>query len=799
MISTYPFTYDIIYINILELIFVSNVHKKEVVDLPSKTELKEFFKSLAQNPMTFKEICRFYNIDDEKERELLKKQLEELTSTGYIFKGDDGRYRLAKGNLVTGIIEFTRSGNIAFVTAENGQEIAIPIEKTNLAMHKDTVQVQIIGKWYELPEGRVTKILERGIKQFVGVFETRGQFAFVIPDDPKLPYEFNVPIENINSAKPGMKVVAEITRYPSPKKALEVKVVEVLGMVEDPATDFPTVVVKHNLSVQFPNEVMEETAKLPDRVPESDLRDRWDFRDEIIVTIDGADAKDFDDAVQVKKLPNGNYLLGVHIADVSHYVRPDTALDAEAYERATSVYLGDRVIPMFPFKLSNGLCSLVQGEDRLVMSLLMEIDENGNTVDYEVGNGVIRSFRRLVYDDVNAFIEGRPEGDKLKDLAEHIRLMKELKDILRENRRRRGAILDIEGDEVEIILDENGHAIDIVARRRGESEVIIEEFMIKANETIAEIFDKAKMPCIYRIHEKPDFDTLLQLKNYLSAIGVTMRMPHQIHPKVLQELLEKTKGHQLRNSIQRLLVRSMKRAVYSPSNVGHFGLASEAYTHFTSPIRRYPDLIVHRLLKMYLETGGKISKKERKNLEKYLSKAAVHCSKKERNANEAEWDYEALKKIDYISKHVGEVFQVIVTSVTKFGMFVEIPEKYISGLIHVSTLDDYYYYDEEKGMLIGKHTGIIYRIGDILKAKVVKADKVRMEIKFEITDNDMNEQGSTVINSKDVKKNQKNSSSTNGKQNGKKVNVNGELKKSKREGESNGTGKNKGRSSKTQR
>ncbi len=705
---------------------------KEAYLMPKKTELKKVFKSADYTPMTFKELCRYFGLNEDKQKQLLKSQLSELIEDGYIFKGDDGRYRLSKGNLFTGVIEFTRGGNLTFVTTEDGEEIAVPIEKTNYAMHKDKVQVQVIGKWYELPEGRVVKILEHGIKRFVGVFQTRGQFSFVIPDDPKLPYEFSVPIEEINGAKPGMKVVAEITRYPSVKRSPEAKIVEVLGRVEDPATDFPTVVVKHNLPVQFPEDVLKEVAEFPDSVPESDIKGRWDFREEIIVTIDGPDAKDFDDAVQVKKLPNGNYILGVHIADVAHYVKPGTALDNEAYTRATSVYLADRVIPMLPFKLSNGLCSLVQGEDRLVMSLIMEIDKDGDVVNYKVGNGVIRSHRRLVYDDVNAFLEGRPEGDKLKDLSEHIYLMRELKDILRENRRRRGAILDIEGDEVKIILDEKGHAVDIVPRKRGESEVIIEEFMIKANETVAEIFHNANIPFIYRIHETPDFDTLLQLRNYLSAIGIKMKLPQNVHPRVLQELLEKTKDHPLRSSIQRLLVRSMKRAVYSPSNVGHFGLASEAYTHFTSPIRRYPDLIVHRLLKLYLEKEGAIPAKEMKKIEKYLAKASVHCSKRERVADEAEWDYDALKKIDYISNHIGEIFDVVVTSVTKFGMFVEIPEKYISGLIHISTLDDYYYYDEVKSMLFGKHTGTIYKIGDMLKAKVVKADKIRMEINFEI-------------------------------------------------------------------
>jgi len=700
--------------------------------MPKKTELKKLFKSQDYVPMTFKELCRYFGLSEGKEKELLKSQLNGLIEEGLIFKGDDGRYRISKGNLFTGVIEFTRGGNLTFVTTEEGEEIAVPIEKTNSAMHKDKVQVQIIGKWYELPEGRVVRIIEHGIKRFVGVFQTRGQFSFVIPDDPKLPYEFSVLVEEINGAKPGMKVVAEITRYPSVRRSPEARIVEVLGRVEDPATDFPTVVVKHSLPVQFPEEVMKEIAELPDKVLEKDIEGRWDFRNEIIVTIDGPDAKDFDDAVQVKKLANGNYILGVHIADVAHYVKPGTALDNEAYNRATSVYLADRVIPMLPFKLSNGLCSLVQGEDRLVMSLIMEIDKDGEVIDYKVGNGVIRSYRRLVYDYVNAFLEGKPEGDKVKDLAEHIYLMKELKNVLRENRRRRGAILDIEDDEVKIILDEKGHAVDIVPKKRGESEVIIEEFMIKANETVAEIFHNANIPFIYRIHETPDFETLLQLRNYLSAIGIKMKLPQNVHPRVLQELLEKTKDHPLRSSIQRLLVRSMKRAVYSPSNVGHFGLASEAYTHFTSPIRRYPDLIVHRLLKLYLERNGSIPVKEMKKLEKYLAKASVHCSKRERVADEAEWDYDALKKIDYISNHIGEIFDVVVTSVTKFGMFVEIPEKYISGLIHISALDDYYYYDEVKSMLVGKHTAKVYRIGDTLKAKVVKADKIRMEINFEI-------------------------------------------------------------------
>lgn len=480
---------------------------------------------------------------------------------------------------------------------------------------------------------------------------------------------------------------------------------------------------------------MKEAANIPEKVLPKELKKRKDFRDELIVTIDGSDAKDFDDAVSVKKLKNGNYLLGVHIADVSHYVKEGSALDKEAFFRGTSIYLIDRVIPMLPFKLSHGICSLVQGEDRLVMSLIMEINKEGKVINYEVTPGIIRSKRRLVYDDVNDLFEGKKEAiEKIGDLKDTLLLMKELKNILRNARKKRGAILDIEGGEVKIILDEKGHAIDIIPRKRGETETIIEEFMIKANETIAEIFHKYNLPFVYRIHEKPEPDTIIQLKNYLSAIGIDFKVPQKITSRILQELLEKTSNHPLRDSIEKLLVRSMKRAVYSSTNIGHFGLASYAYTHFTSPIRRYPDLIVHRLIKKFLSKKDKLSKKQKKLLNDKLAKIAAYSSKRERVADEAEWDYVALKKIDYISNHIGETFDVVITSVTKFGLFVEIIEKNISGLIHISTLDDYYLYDEEKSILVGKRNGKIYKIGDKLKAKVVNANKTRMQIDFEISE-----------------------------------------------------------------
>ncbi|ACJ76201.1 ribonuclease R [Thermosipho africanus Ob7] len=699
----------------------------------NKKKLESFFNSSSYKPMIQKEIYNALKIKNKDEKKIVRKLLKELQNEGKIYKDSKGRYKVIGKNMIVGTIEFTRNGTMAFVWTENGEEIAVPAEKAGRAIHKDKVVVEITGKWYDIPEGRVVKILDHGLKKVVGTFQPIGRAAFIIPDDPKIQYDFYVPIEFFNNAKPGEKVVGKIIKYPTPTKNPVAKIIEVLGYADDPATDFPTVVVKHDLPLEFPDKVLKEASKIPDRILEKDLRNRKDFRNEIVVTIDGPDAKDFDDAVSVKKLKNDNYLLGVHIADVSHYVKEGSELDKEAFKRGTSVYLIDRVLPMLPFKLSHGICSLVQGEDRLVMSLVMEIDREGNVVDFEVAPGVIRSHRRLVYDDVNALFKGdKVAFNKIGDLYDQLILMKELKDVLRNARKRRGAILDIEGGEVKIILDEKGNTIDIIPRERGEAEVIIEEFMIKANETIAELFYNFDLPFVYRIHEKPDPDTIIQLKNYLSAIGISFKVPKKITSKLLQELLEKTKNHPLRGSIERLLVRSMKRAVYSANNIGHFGLASYAYTHFTSPIRRYPDLVVHRLIKQFLSTNGKLTKKEITKLNDKLSKIAVHSSKRERVADEAEWDYTALKKIDYISKHIGETFDVVVTAVTKFGLFVEIIDKNISGLIHISTLDDYFLYDEERSILIGSHTGKVFKIGDKLKAKVVNANKTRMQIDFEI-------------------------------------------------------------------
>ncbi len=700
----------------------------------SKKSLKNFFESEEYTPMVLKRIYKEFGARTKDKRKKLRQIIKELEDEGFIFRDGRGRYRRLSDNLRIGTIEFTRSGVIAFVFTDDYQEIAVPVEFASTAMHKDRVVVEIVGKWKDLPKGKVIKILERGLKKVVGVFEKRRIYGFVIPDDPKINYDFYVAPEYIKDAKPGQKVIAKILKYPSPGRNPEAEIVKVLGDVEDPSVDLPSVIVKHDLPWpgEFPEEVIAEANAVPVKISKTQYKKRRDFRDQIIVTIDGEDAKDFDDAITVKKLENGNYLLGVHIADVSYYVKEGSKLDEEAYKRGTSVYLIDTVIPMLPFKLSNGVCSLVERQDRLVMSVEMEIDRKGRVVKSWIGEGIIKSKKRLTYTLVNRLFEG--DARAKEEIGEEISNMlfdaRELMYIIREARRKRGAIIDIKSDEVKVILDDDGTVKDIVPRQRGEAEVLIEEFMIKANETVAEVFEHAGLPFIYRVHEQPDPDVIMQLKNYLAALGIEAKFSQNIHPGMLQKLLEQVGDHPLRSSVERLLVRSMKRAMYSAVNIGHFGLASYAYTHFTSPIRRYPDLVVHRLLKLYIKKGGAFSEDQIEKLSKDLPVTAKHCSRRERVADEAEWDLVDMKKVEYISRYIGKVFDVVVTNVTKFGLFVEIPEKMITGLVHVSTMDDYYYYDEKTNALIGKRKGKVYRLGDQLKAKVVSADKVRMQIDF---------------------------------------------------------------------
>jgi ribonuclease R len=669
------------------------------------------------------------NIKSKDERQYLKKFLVELTDANVIYKDSKGVYILPEKDQYLSEINFNKKNSSAFVFKE-GKKIFIPYDKTNYALDSDKVLFRMAEEG-EIPSGEVIKVVKRKRKTITGTYEDKGTFGFVIPDDSKIKFDFFIDNENKKRVKNGQSVIIKISRYPRKGTNPEGKIVSIINTTGSYEFDLEFIINKYSLPKKFKSEVLKEAKVVSGK--KMSPENRVDLRSEDIFTIDGDNAKDFDDAISIYKNRN-NYILKVHIADVSHYVEKNSNLDFEALSRGTSVYLLDSVIPMLPFELSSGVCSLKEGVDRYAVTLQMEIDTEGNIVSKDIFNSIINSSRRLTYREVNRFYGGNTDKKleaKMKPVGAQLILAKELMNILKKNRKKRGSIIDITSREVEFIYDKNKNVVDIKPIVRGESEEMIEEFMLKANETIAGIFADNEFPFIYRIHENPEPEAIQKLKNYLKAIGLNMKIPQNIHPKVLQTILDETKNHPLHYSIQQLVVRSMQRAIYSTSNNGHFGLASKAYTHFTSPIRRYPDLIVHRLLKEYLKNGT-FSKERTEMLEERLKDIAIISSKRERVANEAEWSIEDMKKIEYIERHKNETFKTIITSVMNFGLFVEIPEKYISGLVHISTLNDYFLFNEKRNELIGEKTRKVYKIGDELEVIVVKSDKNTGEIDFEI-------------------------------------------------------------------
>ncbi len=717
----------------------------------TREELIKYFNSKSYTPSTITGLAQRTNSNVEE----LKKLLEDLEEEGFIYRTRSGKWHKVKENEMIGVIKFTRSGKKAFVTSSSGREASVEIANTMWALNGDKVLVEIMKNEDDIPSGRVVKILERSLNRIVGVYKSQWtNFGYLIPDDPRIIYEFRVYFKDSIDVKDGDKVVARITRYPDSNAEGTVEIVEKIGRADLPQSDLPSVIEKYNLPKpgEFPKSVIKAIKKLPNDVEERDIEGRKDFRGKHVFTIDGEDAKDFDDAVSIEKLPNGNYLLGVHIADVSNYVKEGDPIDIEAFKRGTSVYLIDTVIPMLPFKLSNDLCSLVEGKDRLTVSAEMEIDEYGRILKKQFSKSVIRSVKRLTYTKVTKLLEDPDEEieNEIGFIRKDLEMMRDLAHTIKTSRLGRGSI-EFASDEVKVIVDENGYVKDIVLRKQNIAEMMIEEFMISANESVAELFDRIGFPFIYRIHGKPDVETIAELSEYLRAIGIKFKIMENIQPIMLQRILEQIKGHPLEMVIQRLLVRSMKKAVYSETNVGHFGLASLNYTHFTSPIRRYPDLMVHRLLKIYIERG-KFSSEDVERYSKILPSIAKHSSEREIIADQAERDLISMKKIEYAQNHIGEVFDVVVTGVTDFGLFVEIPDKAISGLIHISTLNDYYIHDEKFNTLTGTH-GKTFKIGDKLKAKIISADKIKGMIDFVLEDE--NGKGREGKNDQKVKKNRR--------------------------------------------
>ena len=586
------------------------------------------------------------------------------------------------------------------------------------------------GAVKKLSEASVEKILERGLKTVVGVYQKNKKFGFVIPDNSRIDSDIFIPGRFENGAKSGDRVVAELTSYGDKVRSAEGKIIEVIGDYTDPLTDVLSVVRELKIPYEFPEEVTADLKRIPDEVDPRELATRTDLRDLVTVTIDGEDAKDLDDAITLYE-ENGMYKLGVHIADVSHYVTENSPLDKEALNRGTSCYLVDKVIPMLPEKLSNGICSLNAGKDRLTLSCLMDIDKNGNIVSHKICESVINVNERMTYTAVSAIVEDRdPETmERYSELVPLFDLMLEVSDLLREKRRQRGSI-DFDFDESKIVV-EDGKVSYIGAYERRRSNGIIEDFMLAANETIAEDYFWQELPFEYRVHEAPDAEKVKQLGVLISKFGFYFKASRDnVHPKEFQKLIDSISGSECENLVSRMTLRTMKQAKYSTECTGHFGLACRYYCHFTSPIRRYPDLQIHRIIKDNLR--GRMNESKIEHYQSILPEVAKRSSEMERRADEAERETIKLKKTEYMQAHIGEEFDGVISGITKWGMYVELPNT-IEGLVHVTNMtDDHYEYNEERYEMIGMHTRKVYKLGEALRVQVLDADRLMRTIDFKI-------------------------------------------------------------------
>lgn len=660
-----------------------------------------------------------------------------MEKEGLIIRTKKDKFALPERlGLITGTLQAHAKGYGFLIPEKEGEkDVFIPSSCINGAMNGDKILVQITreDKNGKKREGEVCQIIERGNKQIIGVYEDSKNFGFVVAEDTRINQDIFIPKKDRNGAKEGDIVVAKITKWPDKRRSPEGEIVEVLGQKGDKGLDILTIIKKFGLPEEFPQKVLDYANTIEETIEEKEIKRRTDLRDVKMVTIDGEDAKDLDDAVSIERLENGRYKLGVHIADVTHYVREKNPLDKEALKRATSVYLIDRVIPMLPKKLSNGICSLNPRVDRLALSCFMIIDNKGKVLDHEIMESVIRTNERMTYTDVTKILRDNDEEliNRYSDLIDDFKAMEELCKILNEKRSKRGAI-DFEFEESKIILDPLGKPIDIKPYEREIANRIIEEFMLVCNETVAEEMFWANLPFVYRIHEEPDEEKLQKFKEFIYNLGYAMRWNGEIKPRNLQEILDKVKGKKEETVVSTLLLRSMMQARYSPECTGHFGLAAKYYCHFTSPIRRYPDLQIHRIIKEYL--NGKIDEKRTKKLTTLVDYAAKQSSEMERTAQQAEREVDDLKKAEYMLDRLGEEFEGIVSSVTSFGMFVELPNT-IEGLVHITALDDdYYVYDENHLCLIGERTKNVYRLGDSVKVKCSKVDIPNREIFFELVE-----------------------------------------------------------------
>lgn len=646
----------------------------------------------------------------------------------------DKRKNLIEDGVLAGLTGtfISNAKGFGFVEVEGReQDLFIPENEVNGAFHKDLVQVELLnGQHGKRQEARVTKVLSHQLARLVGTYDNAGNFGFVIPDNDKVSADIFVPRERSKGAVSGHKVVVELTDYGDKKHKPEGRVIEILGHVNDPGVDIISIIKGFDLPTEFSERVLNQAVRVAKDVSENDRKGRRDLRELSMVTIDGEDAKDLDDAVSLYK-EDGKYFLGVHIADVTNYVQENSALDHEARERGTSVYLVDRVIPMLPHVLSNGICSLNMKEERLALSCLMTLDEKGEVVDHEIVESVIQVNQRMSYTDVNKVLEQDEETiRRFEDLVPMFLLMKELAGLVREKRKKRGSI-DFDFPESKIVLDKDGVPLSIQPYERNAATKIIEDFMLLANETVAQHFYWMEVPFVYRTHDYPDPEKIIKLGTFINNFGYHIKVKsgdNEIHPKEIQKLLGRIEGTSEEALISRLTLRSMKKAQYTTECTGHFGLACQYYCHFTSPIRRYPDLQIHRIIKEQLR--GKLSEERIEHYQGLLPQVAKHSSEMERRADEAERETEKLKKVQYMENKIGQIFEGVISGLTAWGIYVELPDT-VEGMIHVSRLlGDYYYYNEEACEMIGRDTGRCYKLGQKIKIMVDGVDYLQKSIDF---------------------------------------------------------------------
>ncbi|MBW8894787.1 MAG: ribonuclease R [Acidobacteria bacterium] len=703
-------------------------------------QLLKLIRDKLDHPATPRELLQKLKLP-RQQRPTFKKLLSDLVESGALVQTRGNRFGLPdRMNLVIGKI-VTNPRGFGFVVPDRPLEetkgdVFIAGSNLNQAMHGDRVVARIERVNGDRAEGRIVRILERGAASVVGRFDVDGSgLGFLVPFDRRLIMDVQIPADERGDAQPGDMVVVEITRWPTPARAPLGRVIEVLGDIDEPGVDNQIIIRKYGIPDEHSPEAVEEARRIGGAVRENDIAGRTDFRPLTIVTIDGEHARDFDDAISLEALPNGHFWLGVHIADVAHYVQEGTALDEEAYERGTSVYFPDRAVHMFPSELSTGLCSLNPNVDRLVQSCLMEVDRRGAVVRYELHDGVIHSRARMTYTEVNAILTTRdPETlAKYRELVPLFEMMRELFEILNKRRHRRGSI-DFDLKEPEIVLDDQGLVEAIVAAERNIAHRIIEEFMLLANETVAQHLDDHDVPSLFRVHEDPDPLKVEEFEEFVSTLGYSLAAPpNDVKPRHFQKLVEKMRGTPEEKPIAFLMLRTMQKARYDEQNKGHFGLAAKSYTHFTSPIRRYPDLVVHRTLRESRHDAMNTDRKD--ELIDDLPEIARHTSERERRADDAERELVQWKKVRFMADKVGDEFDGYITGVTAFGLFIELIEHFVEGLVHISTMaDDYYRFVDRAHILRGENTGRVYRLGDKVSVQVIKVDMERRQVDLGLTE-----------------------------------------------------------------